>query len=428
MKNFIGYSFILGIGMALLSCSDSDPSSPQNLKRVDIQLSENEKEIASKQCEFPVKLLSAAVEQGENDNVMVSPLSAQMVLGMMTNAIDEPDRAEILQTLNLKEQDLPSLNSYLLNLSGTLPGIDKQSIFRMANGFWLSRQASLSSSYEDVLKGYYSSEIRNFDVFDTAVINEINGWVDEKTGGGIPRILNESDANPYIMTAWLNTIFFKGVWRQKFKKELTEKKPFYPNYPDESVLISTDMMFGGDFRYKYYHFPTPSDDYDDAITAVMLPYGNESYIFTAVLPAENKPDIASTLKELDTEFWQNVDMVCSYERNKPGDVDVYMPKIHNECANNMIPVFQRMGLSNIFNGISMEENLGLGNQLIGIFRQNVVLDLDEEGSEIKVVTESSGLSTAPMPSQIINFNRPFIYFVRERSTGAVILAGVYNRP
>ena len=435
MKKIVGYMMMLGMGMTLLSCSDNaentvinQPSTPQDLSRVDIFLSGNEKVIAAKQNEFPVKLLSAAVAEGQNDNVMVSPLSAQMVLGMMTNAIDETDRAEILQTLNLNEKDLPALNSYLFNLASTLPGIDRQSIFRMANGFWLSSQASLAPSYEDVLNGYYSSEIRNFDMFDETVINEINSWVDEKTGGGIPKILNESDANPSIMTAWLNTIYFKGIWRQKFNKDRTEKKPFYPNYPDESEKVSTDMMYGYGFRYKYYHFPTPSDDYDDAITAVMLPYGNESYIFTAILPAENQPDIETTLKELDGEFWENIDKVCSYERNTPGDVDVYMPKIHNECANNLIPVFQRMGLTNIFNEISMEENLGLGSQYIGIFRQNVVLDLDEEGSEIKVATESSGMVSSPEPSPIITFDRPFIYFVRERSTGTVILAGVYTRP
>lgn len=77
----------------------------------------------------------------------------------------------------------------------------------------------------------------------------------------------------------------------------------------------------------------------------------------------------------------------------------------------------------------MYEALGYPrNQYLSVFRQNAVLNLDEKGSEIKVVTVATGyvsMGLSPEP-QDIYFNRPFIYFIRERSTGAVLLAGVYT--
>ena len=56
-----------------------------------------------------------------------------------------------------------------------------------------------------------------------------------------------------------------------------------------------------------------------------------------------------------------------------------------------------------------------------------MLDLDEEGSEIKSATVIEGEYASSPPKQI-NFNRPFIYFVREKTTGAVLIAGVYALP
>ena len=427
-------SLVITVAVALMavSCSSSsDVDFPQGLERVDIELTAIEQNIAENQYDFPVNLLSSAYETEEKGNIMVSPLSASMVMGMVANAIDAEDRTEILKTLNINEAELESYNAYMHKLLETLPTIDPKSTFSINNAFWLTNQANMSAGYNQVLNDSYASEIGRFDEFNTTVINEINNWINQKTSGGIRKLLEEEDADSSLQTAWVNALYFKGNWYQKFDKTKTEISHFYHNYPNKSTYTNVEMMYGNKFRYCHYLLPKGGVDYDDVITSVMLPYGNETFIFTAILPSVNNPDIAATLKELTTEYWQKIDEICAKE-SKSGNIAVCMPKITLEKTTDMIPILKSMGLNNTldkYNGVSMSANLGLYNQYISLFRQSAVLDVDEEGSEIKVATVATGgYAAAPGPPELIEFNRPFIYFVRERSTGAVILAGVFSQP
>lgn len=430
MKTLLKNCWLAAVALVTGACSDSGPSPVNDFERVDIELSSAEKEIALSQYDFPVKLLSATVASGNKGNVMVSPISASMVLGMLANAIDTDDRNEILAMIN-SGNDIAPFDAYLQKLNTTLPDIDRNSVFSMSNGFWLIDNANLSSDYNALLTGTYSSEIKRFDKFSLSTMDEINSWVNEKTNGGIQKILSENDVKEQLKSVWLNALYFKGNWRQEFNKDRTSSKNFYPNYPNTLENVKVDMMYGSNFRYNHFLLPGDSRDYDDAISTVMLPYGNESFIFSAVLPSINDPSIENTLEKLDTDYWKKIDEICSNKIDKPGSVAVRLPRMHNEMTISLIPAFRHLGLDNIFDsgmGVSMKDNLGLDQQYVSVFKQSVVLDVDEEGSEIKVVTVADGMVSSPAPPPIIEFNRPFIYFIRERTTGAVLLAGVYRQP
>lgn len=436
MNRYFKFTFVLILTLGIISCSSSNEPELDPVERpvIDLQLSSEEKSIAANQYEFPIDLLSAAYVTENEPNIMVSPLSASMVLGMLANAIDPEERHEILQTLKLQKNQLSTFNSYMYKLLCSLPCLDSQSNLTLDNSFWHKDDVSMSVEYQNLLIDQYFAQLGIFKDFNLSAINEINGWICEKTNGGIERLLLDIETNSHVNTVWVNALYFKGYWSQSFDESITSKKPFFPAYPDTSQPVIIDMMCGGNFRYKHYHFPDNAPkydygfDYDDAITAVMLPYGNESFIFTAVLPAVNNPDIISTLNELTPEFWQTIDGICAIEMKEPGDVPVYLPKLSLEKTTNLIPILSNMGLNNIFDEVSMEENLGLPQQEINIFRQKAVFDLDEKGAELKVATGASGMFGAAGPPEFIEFNRPFLYFVRERTTGAVLLEGIVMNP
>ena len=419
--------------MSLFSCSDSEGiTTGTGIERKDIELTRVQSELAHKQYDFPVKLLESAYMVNEGKNVTVSPLSASMVLGMITNALDESDRDEILKTLNLTADELDDYNEYNRYVSEMLPGLDPKAEFTSSNAFWLRNDGTMSAGYEDLLKNRYRAETGRFNSFDLETVSKINSWISGKTSGAIPSLLEPADANPDVNSVWANALYFKGIWTQRFNKELTIKDSFYPSYPAKGDGIDVDMMYGGRFRYLHFKFMDNGEEMDywqrvlNSIATVMLPYGNESFIFMAVLPPDNHPDIAFTLKELDAEYWQEVDRLCSY-KSDPGDIYVKIPKINTEKRTDLIPVLSNMGLNDIFIEVSMEEALGYGNQRVGLFRQSTVFEMDEEGSTIKSASVATGGSTSAAPEGVV-FDRPFIYFVRERSTGAVLLAGVYTCP
>ncbi|MDE6715636.1 MAG: hypothetical protein K2J74_04045 [Muribaculaceae bacterium] len=433
MTKYLSFILPLFIGFAMTGCSDSDDiDSDGNFERIDIVLTQPEKDIALGQYDFPVKLLSTAYTTQGKKSTMVSPLSASMVLGMVANAIDSAGRGEILDVMNLKDnEELKTYNAYMQKLLNNLPDIDKRSKFMMSNAFHLANDGILSPSYNQILNDCYFAEIGRFKEFDISVVNNVNKWVNEKTKGGIPEILSENDVNDnsskYLKTIWINALYFNGTWHQKFDKSKTEKVPFYQNYPDQSVSTTVDMMRGKGHIRKTYINETYNGD--NEITTAILPYGNDSFIFTAILPPASNPDIQTTLNALTDRYWIVLDDICK-DLNSPGNDNIYLPKIDITKENDLIPVFKNMGLSYLLDanwGASMYEALGYDSNLyLRIFRQNAVLNLDEKGSEIKVVTAASAWSSFGGGPSTATFDRPFIYFIRERSTGAVLLAGVYT--
>lgn len=422
-------TYILGIvaGAGLFACSSNDEVNPgvADSVRKDLPLSGAEIQLAQRQYEFPINLLASANELNQVENILLSPLSASMVLGMMTNAVAPGEREELLKVLKISEEEIDAYNELVYKLHANLPGIDPHSDFSINNALWFSVKGNLSDAYSGILKNNFFADIVQYDKFDLSVVNNINEWINNKTNGGIKKLLDESDASADNLYAWVNALYFKGAWTQKFNKDATQKAAFYQSFPDESETAKVDMMTGYNFRYVDYMGPENSYDEKDYVISVMLPYGNESFIFTAVLPSENNPDISSTLALLTPEYWQRIDEICKYQQER-GNIIVELPKMKLEKTTDLIPVMQNAGLNSIFTGINITESMGLDNTYISLFKQKVVFDADEEGSEIKAATVAGGIM-ATLPNHIV-FNRPFIYFVRERTTGAVLLAGVYRQP
>ena len=435
MRKKLIIPFFSILTLVSVSCSDNKDECREDQKikeRKSISLNAQEIEMSRSLNEFPVSLLISAYETESNEsgysgNVMVSPLSTQMVLGMTMNSLEEGDREEISRALNIRGSNISHFNTYSNTLLQNLGTLDPSISFSLNNGFWLSAKGVLNSEYEGLLKTSYSSDIDRFDEFDTGTVDAINQWTKANTGGAIDQILRKEDIDPSIMSVWLNTLYFKGSWTQKFNKEYTQRSQFYGNFPHKTPTGNVDMMRGEGFRYVHSFSVSGSDEMEDQIVSVMLPYGNESFVFIGVLPAESNPDIKSTLSCLRGDYWQEIDNILSYEKDTPSDISVLLPRISLEKEMDLIPTLKGVGVSKLFEGVNVSASLGLPELRVNIFRQKIKLDVDEEGSEIKVATVESGMLTAPRPT-FVEFNRPFIYFVRERSTGAVLLAGVYDRP
>ena len=430
-KTILRHFFLPVLILGFMSSCSEGPESGNNFQRKDIELTRAEENIAYNQYVFSVDLLKSTYEVSKDKNVLISPLSISMILGQMTSGIDEVYRDEIYKILKISKEELEDYHGYSKKLLEELPVMDPNSVLKMNNGFWMQRRGCLSNEYESLLKDNYKSAIDIFEMFDQSTVNNINSWIKEKTNGDITGLLIQEDLLLDIDYVWANTLYFKGTWRQQFDKSRTSAQPFYPSYPDQSDNINVQMMKGFDFRYSYSHTATgePLENIEDAIQTAILPYGNESFIFTAVLPSKNNPDISSTLETLTPEYWEKIDRICATPK-AAGDLIVNLPKMQLNQTTEFIPVLKNMGVERIFNKITVKDNLGFNedNHSIKILRQNLIFDQDEEGAVlIAASVGGGGMSYAVLPELII-FDRPFIYFIRERSTGAVLLAGVYSHP
>ena len=56
-------------------------------------------------------------------------------------------------------------------------------------------------------------------------------------------------------------------------------------------------------------------------------------------------------------------------------------------------------------------------------RQLAKIEVDEEGTTAAAVTSVTGATTTSIGPDPININRPFVYVLRDRTTGTVLFTG-----
>jgi serpin B len=86
-------------------------------------------------------------------------------------------------------------------------------------------------------------------------------------------------------------------------------------------------------------------------------------------------------------------------------------------------ILQDIGVKKIFNdGESLN---GIANELlVSLVQQNSYFSMDESGVEASSTTSAVVRpSASSSPTATMNVNRPFVFIIRENSTGAILFMG-----
>ncbi|MDE6048543.1 MAG: hypothetical protein K2G09_02470 [Paramuribaculum sp.] len=423
------------LSIAVVSCASDDFTKNNPLNP--IELSRAETEVSAGLNDFSVNLLKVIVDQNDdNKNVAVSPLGATMVAGMFGNAIATEDLSELTKALGLENNDLSALNSFNAKMLATLPNHDKSATLKLANGSWFDNNyVHLSDPYRSMLEDTYKSEIRMADFSNPATLADINSWVSERTDKAIPKILDELNENDRAI--WLNSLYFKGVWKSRFDKSKTKKGNFTLT---DGTTTQVDMMSGAEnVSGKLVRTPVegytgllygPDADTENIYTTavVTLDYGNGAFAFSAIMPDE-RIKIKDFLAENSDKLIQAIADPKILGEQTDIATDIIFPRLNLSIETDLIDPMKALGANNIFTGVDMP---GIGTNfdkymVVGEFRQNIRLEVDEEGSKVKVETIGKGMATSALPN-IAKFDHPFIYLITEKSTGTILLAGVVMNP
>lgn len=403
---------------SLASCSDDEGSEDVSKLATfsPIELSRSEQVVADGQLTFMLDLLREMDKINvDRKNVAVSPLGAEMVTAMLANALEPEAQQNLLDALKLTVNDIEGANSFNKLMLEKLPVADESARLGLANSLWFNSEiVQPSASYSEILASCYSATTHALDFSDeNATLSAINAWVESNTGGTFPNTFKTID--PYVAAIWLNTIDFKGVWSDRFYKEST-RQDFFTK--EDGVKVKTDFMSGLVAAIPFSNGP---------ISGFTQPYGNSAFCFSAIM---TPPDLTVTdlLDDFPLELLErmknNADIgfaAAEYEKSH-----IYIPRFSFQIETDLIEVMKNLGVRSVFDGCAMPGLLSEDATRIEDFKQNISLDVDEEGTEIKVV--SKPIAGPSSPGDFFNMTRPFIFFVWERSTAAVLLAGIFMEP
>ena len=113
----------------------------------------------------------------------------------------------------------------------------------------------------------------------------------------------------------------------------------------------------------------------------------------------------------------------------PAELNLRIPrfKVEFDSEELMIPVLSRMGMDIAFDPFRADFSRISDIPLyIALLKQNAYIQVDEEGTEAAAVTIIGCNTTSVGPGNTINFHvdRPFLYFIREKSTGTILFSGL----
>lgn len=406
---------LLMMASALCACSDNeDPNSDpakNPAQTIILTRAENSANVEAK--DFAYDFNRQVNIQAQGKNYFVSPLSAEMALAMLCNGTAGETEQEIRKVLGFEDFTLDDLNSFNQKMLQSLPSLDGRTKVTFANGFWASTSLQLQPSYKELITSRYDASCFSFDNLVRAK-QEINSWCDKHTDHMIKEIMCDNDTFDFAL---FNALYFKGEWTRMFDSVDTRNKDFHNL---DGTTSEVPMMHKSD-ETNYFLY-----GYNDYCHALFMPFGNRGYYFTVLLPADGftLDDCAARLNDLE---------IAHLSKQYHGKCRlVELPRFSLDYACSLNEILQAMGITKLFipEELDLSGMLATEKQMCLNVKQKARIEVDEKGAKAAAVTSVSNENMAPPTNpDFWEFvvDQPFLFLIREQSTGSVLFSGRINQ-
>ena len=401
------------VALVLAACAtetSQEPVGPQGpLTGLPRELTAAERRVVESANDFSFALLARAAAASDEPNLVLSPLSASMALGMLLNGATGETRAEMERALAVAGMDAHDIDAGYRDLIALITGLDSEVELAIGNAIWAHEGVEFEQAFLDTAASYFDATVRVLDFGDPASADVINDWVREQTRGRIEEMVEEID--PMAVMFLMNAIYFRGDWTRPFDPERTRPAPF--TRADGSI-VEVPMMDMDEAAHLFAQR-------QDGTKAIDLSYSRGAYSMTIVLPPEGE-DAMAFAASLDRARWDQL----VAELDSVGRVLVRMPKFTLEHERVLNDDLEALGMRRVFTDTAELDALTSADVYVHEVKQKTFLAVDEIGTEAAAVT-SVEVRVVSMPPHIF-LDRPFVFAIRERLSGVVVFAGVVGDP
>lgn len=366
--------------------------------------------MAANSNNFGFELYEKLLESEDpNENLLISPLSISMALGMTMNGADGSTYDGMQNTLGLDGMDETTINDSYANLLSYLPAADPNTTANVANSIWYRDGFSVQNEFVSTNSEHFDAEVSALDFGDPSSKDIINDWVNLKTNGMIESIVDEISA-AHVMFI-INALYFNAPWATSFDPEATTSMSFYK---EDGSTVAADMMFGSDIPFGHFS--------NDQVTIVDLPYGNEQYHFTALMPGSGM-SVAELAQSLDASTWQYWMSNLNYNH----ELLLHLPKFEFDYKVTLNSALATMGMNTAFSPMADFSRISLSAPMqISKVQHKTKIKVHEEGTEAAAVTSVEIVVTSAPP--MVTLNNPFLIVIHEKETGAILFMGQLMDP
>jgi serpin B len=363
---------------------------------------------------------SAAYKQliATNTNLIFSPASISIALAMTYAGAAGTTATEMAQALHFTlppDRLHPAFNA--LDQALASRGQDKLGAdggpmrLHIVNAAWAERTYTFKADFLDTLAANYGAGVNLLDFINAPEPSRvtINTWVADQTENKIQDLLPPDSIDSSTALVLTNAVYFNAAWNT----------PFDPNDTYDGSFTPLD---GSNANVKFMNgdlFNLPAMQGTNFVAA-SLPYADKNLSLLVVVPDAGKfSQVESSLDA--TALGALVAGLTSQH------VSVALPRFRVETGTNLNELLKTLGMLSAFidgtadfSGMDGTQNLYIGDVVHKAF-----IDVAEKGTEAAAAT-AVGIETTslpPPPDLVVRADRPFLYFLRDQPTGAILFMG-----
>jgi len=346
-------------------------------------------------------------------NLVLSPDSIAAALAMTGTGAVGRTAEEIARTLHLKGPSaLPIVGdlqrAIVAGQTAAAAGDPEPPTLEIANGLFLQQGLPFQPPFLSGTLQRFGAvpETVDFDGDPTGAVNAINSWVSERTRGLIPQIL---DSLPEEMAlALTNAVYLDADWEHPFRESNTRPGVFHKATGKATV----------DFMHQTETLPYGAGP---GYRAVALPYRSSPLSLLIVLPVQQR--LGALQHRLDGKSLGRVARGLSAR-----PVILSVPRFHLNTNVELKGALKRLGMPTAFSEAANFSRITTAVPLKIAFVKHVADFTVDEGGTVAAAATVVGVvvksAPRPPPDPIsFNANRPFLFFLRDDRTGAVLFAG-----
>lgn len=357
---------------------------------------------------------SPSAASGQARNLLLSPLSVQVALGMTMNGAAGTTFTQMQQVLGWGGRSRAEINAAYRSLLALLPTLDSTVTVSIGNGIWTRTSAVPDTSFVREAREFFSAPVQSV-ATASLMRDSVNTWVQRSTRGLIPTLLEQAPPEDLQMML-VNAVYFDGAWRDRFDVNNTRLDGTFTLASGAPVTTPMMRRTGG-FSVK------STIDLGAGRTGVAaeLPFGNSAYSMLLLMPTTGGVD--AVIQRLDTAFVGSV--VRSLEPQTLAFLG--LPRFTLRASRQLNGDLMALGMSQAFSDAAEFPRLVTNVRTkIGFVQHGVSIAVSERGARAGGAT-AVGIMPVSLPA-IYEFDRPFVFMIRERFTGTVLFIGVVHDP
>ena len=280
----------------------------------------------------------------------------------------------------------------------------------VSDSLWLAPGFDVANEFVARARRAFDAEVRTTKM-GAKGRKAINAFVAEKTHGRIPNLFGPPILDdPLTRLVAVDTIYFQAKWKNPFEKCSTYDQIFHAPGGDVKVPFLHDMR-----TVSIFNLPE--------CAVLCLPYRYDLAEMLVLLPSPS-----NTLADVEAKF--SGSWLDRFAANRwTGKATLALPKFDFSSEHDLTKALTVMGMGAAFDPVRADFS-GIAPKLfVSAAIQKANITVDEVG------TEAAAATFAPMaeacieePPRLFVADSPFLFLIRETSTGLILFVGRVMKP